>query len=304
MKGVAYMNVMLGVFDGLQAAWVTCVSGNTTGAQHFVNQSWGYYAAPKGPIILGEKRCRQFGTCKDDSITVNGMTVRSAVNIKLNSHFIAARQHVTNGHCGSLATVRDTIKSQIYVPVLQAMMLYAYRTDPIGGTATRLDEVAEGWAFTATVLPLIAQCSTQAASTIRTNMDTLSAAPYARFPANGFLAVVRAAEGTYHCLGVDCSDVKALVDSTTGQPLWQACTTTGEGAGSQDDKDDVEGWQAATITLVIIVAILVVLAVALVVRQSRKEVTTQPLIHNAAYDLNTNGELGHVDAEEDDARQA
>jgi len=256
--------------------------GDTSGSQNAVFEAWAYYAAAKGPIALGEKRCPQFDSCMDDSMLVNNMTVRSAVNFKINQQFINAYESATNGMCSSLADARDVIKAQVYVPVIQGMMREAYETDPNGGAedADGFVEVAEGWAFTAAVIPLIAECSMSAASTIRTNMDTLGANATSRQPADGYLAVVRAVEGTYPCLGITCDDVKAMVDPDTNAFLWQFCTTSAQGEpGSSNDDNDSDSWQTSTIVLIVVAVLLVIAVVALALRPRKEPSVTVSDIH-------------------------
>jgi hypothetical protein len=102
--------------------------------------------------------------------------------------------HKTRAHVHKHVT---TVDNPRYVPVIQGMMREAYETDPNGGAvdADGFVEVAEGWAFAAAVLPLIAECNSANASTIRTNMDTLSQSASERNSStDGYLAVVRAVE--------------------------------------------------------------------------------------------------------------
>jgi hypothetical protein len=126
MKGIALQTVILASLDGLHAAWVTCVQGSAADAERLVGEAWGYYAANKGPIALGEKRCPQFDTCDDYNLTVNGMTdIRSTVNHKINAQFLLAAQNARERLCNGISAAQDAIRSQVYVPVIQGMMRYA-----------------------------------------------------------------------------------------------------------------------------------------------------------------------------------
>eukprot|EP00662_Eupelagonemidae_sp_cell21_P016338 gene16338-61520_t len=61
------------------------------------------------------------------------------------------------------------------------MLRYAFKGDgaayPAAALAAGPKERAEGWAFTAAVLPRIHKCSASAAATIRANMEWGAATP-------------------------------------------------------------------------------------------------------------------------------
>ena len=67
-------------------------------------------------------------------------------------------------------------------------------------------EVAEGWAFAAPLLPLIAECDASVGETIHANM-WLNADVNVK---DGFSAVKSAIESVYGCLGITCADVGGL----------------------------------------------------------------------------------------------
>ena len=196
MKGVSLQTAILAMLDNLHGAWVACVQGRTLDSENLVGDSWGYYAANKGPMALGEKRCPQFDTCTTTVLVINGMNITSSVNHAINTQYLLASQSSRTGMCSALSDARDVIRSQIFVPVIQGMVREAYEVDPNGGAADAdgFVERAEGWAFTAAVLPLIAECNPVNATTIRTNMDSLSTPPGQPVLLDGYLGVVRAVE--------------------------------------------------------------------------------------------------------------
>ena len=80
-------------------------------------------------------------------------------------------------------------------------------------------------------------------------METLSDASPG--PSQGYLAVVRAAESTFSCLGITCADVKAMVDSS-GNALWEACIDPETDSDDDNDGDDDSGWKSVGVAMIVI----------------------------------------------------
>ena len=119
----------------------------------------------KSTYALGDKRAPQFDTM------VDGTSVHTS-NQRILDAMIAGVAALTSGDCfGALAASED-ILAGLTVPLIQGMIREAYEVDPHGGrgTADGVVEVAEGWAFTAAILPQIGMCNTSVAQLIRTNM--------------------------------------------------------------------------------------------------------------------------------------
>jgi hypothetical protein len=114
MKGVSLQTAILAMLDNLHAAWVACVQGRTDDAETLVGDAWGYYAADKGPIALGEKRCPQFNTCSSTAkLLVNGMNITSMANLAINAQYLLAAQSARGGMCNALSDARDVIRNQV-----------------------------------------------------------------------------------------------------------------------------------------------------------------------------------------------
>ena len=132
--------------------------------------------------------------------------------------------------------------SQMTVPLVQGMLKYAWKADPVKGdscagqagndaaTVAANDDGAgtdcakswaEGWAFAAAVLPQVHQCDATAATTIRANLDVTSTAGPMK---DGVAAVKAAIEGVYDCLGITCTDVGAYQASGEVKSGMAACT--------------------------------------------------------------------------------
>ena len=125
----------------------------------------------------------------------------------------------------------------------QGLLKYAWKADPVNGNSCNGEagnnaatvaadcakSWAEGWAFSAAVLPQIAQCDAGAATTIRDNLDVANAEPMK----DSVAAVKTAIEGVYDCLGITCTDVGAYQASGTVFSGMSACTfapSTDEGS--------------------------------------------------------------------------
>ena len=116
----------------------------------------------------------------------------------------------------------------------QGLLKYAWKADPVNGNSCNGEagnnaatvaadcakSWAEGWAFSAAVLPQIAQCDAGAATTIRDNLDVANAEPMK----DGVAAVKAAIEGVYDCLGITCTDVGAYQASGEVKSGMAACT--------------------------------------------------------------------------------
>ena len=146
MKGLALQSVLMGSINHLYKANASCHAGS--GPVKYVDQAWALFAAPKGPIALGEKRCPQFATCEAD----NSGAGLSAVNTKVLAGFKAAQTAATAGDCAALLTqITEQIVPQVFVPILQGLFREAWEVDDamshVHGGADGFVEVVEGWAF-------------------------------------------------------------------------------------------------------------------------------------------------------------
>ena len=106
--------------------------------------------------------------------------------------------------------ITDKIISLMTVPLVQGSLRYAYKIGLVPSDRSQKN-AAEGAVFTASVLPLVHYCNPKSAVTISSNMQfglyDLSSYPV-------FADVKLAFEETYACLGMTCSQVGALVDSS------------------------------------------------------------------------------------------
>jgi hypothetical protein len=75
-----------------------------------------------------------------------------------------------------------------------------------------------------------------------------------------------------------CSDVKAMIDSSTGTPLWTSCVTVpaASGGSSNTDGDVRVGWRT-TVILFIVFTTVGVVAFAIYTRHKRQATGPKPM---------------------------
>jgi len=187
---------------------------------------------------LAEKRCKNFGTCGDNS--VNGQIMRE---------FTRGKNKLLSGNCFEVIPIKRRIVQLMSVPLVQGSLRYAYKVDRGAGTSK---ERAEGEAFSAAILPRVAACDTSASTTIANNLAYTASTPMG----SGFKAVKGAFEFIYSCLGITCEDVGGIVQAQ-GKYFVDAepCVTVAVAAEVvADDSDD-------TVLIIVIVAVAVFAAI-------------------------------------------
>ena len=158
----------------------------------------------------------------------------------------------------------------------QGLLKYAWKADPVNGNSCNGEagnnaatvaadcakSWAEGWAFSAAVLPQIAQCDAGAATTIRDNLDVANAEPMK----DGVAAVKAAIEGVYDCLGITCTDVgeyqasgmvKSGMDACTFAPSNDVDSTTSSGATVPMDTDSAAHRAGAALAGAVVAAAVI-----------------------------------------------
>ena len=98
---------------------------------------------------LADKRCENFKTCGESGTDLGGT---AKVNHELFDLFALGNFQLQSSEC---STARGTVKkviSQMYIPMIQGTLRYAYKVDKLQGGET---EKAEGATFAAAVLPRV-----------------------------------------------------------------------------------------------------------------------------------------------------
>jgi hypothetical protein len=208
VKGAAYMNVAMYVIRELEDAIDDCDAGCSTDdcnddAVSALDEAVAFYTGELtgGSIgnlmyALAEKRCIDFNTCGRDGDSSTG---KAKVNYEIFDDFDRMENALRLKDCGVARTTKERIARQIFVPLVQGTLRYAYITGVQSG-ATQKSE-AEGAAFAAAILPMVHSCNADDAQTIHDNMKTGQA------NTADFNAVKKAFENNYDCLGITCEDV-------------------------------------------------------------------------------------------------
>ena len=209
--GNTWMYVILEMEDALDDWRAGGLQANDCGV-HARDEAWVLYAgslegvagcrAGVQPFALVEKRCVDFGTCTGAS----GVSDTSQMNRQLLQLFQEGQGLLAAGRCDEAASVYTQISQTMAVPMMQGMLRYAYKADPVHGISVP-KEIAEGWAFARGVLPPIHGCDANAAALVRRNMDISVATPVAV----GYRAVKQAVESVYGCMGISCADVGGML---------------------------------------------------------------------------------------------
>eukprot|EP00536_Pseudo-nitzschia_multiseries_P013019 jgi/Psemu1/245078/estExt_Genewise1.C_5300008 len=153
---------------------------------------------------LADKRCANFKTCGEFGDDTTGT---SAVNAAMFDSFNIGQAKILTGQCTSARADKEKIETLMLIPLIQGTLRYAWKN---ANEAYSQKSEAEGVAFAASVLPVVAACDASAAKTIADNMKAGVQGT------TNYAAVKKAFESTYECMGVAGSMVGGLYDAATG----------------------------------------------------------------------------------------
>jgi len=210
-KGAAYLNIFMYVIREWEDALDDCESSsidNNYNSVHAWDEGVCFYTGSiegvdgltgDGKLLhqLADKRCENFKTCGESGTDLGGT---AKVNHELFDLFARGNYELQSGEC---STARGTVKeviSQMYIPMIQGTLRYAYKVDKLQGGET---EKAEGATFAAAVLPRVHAVSPSAATTIYDNMRVGA-------PTTDFKAVKKAFESVYADIGISCAEIGGL----------------------------------------------------------------------------------------------
>jgi len=170
-------------------------------------------------MMLANKRCANFGTCKD------GDSGEANVNTEIFKHANMGRDKILTDQCDAAQEDFTKISTQMNIPLIQGMLKYAYESDPAAGTkcASTGDDcdkaLGEAWAFAAAVLPRLNYCDSSVAKLVKDNLD-VTAITGALTQGNtqmtdGYAKLKEQVETTYPCLGITCEEV-GVYQTTAG----------------------------------------------------------------------------------------
>jgi len=196
-KGAAYLNAYMSAIEKATAAVGSCGAGNVDDSVLSWDQAAALFYGADGEIVyaMGEKRCKNFGTCVDGE---------AAVNTEIFSNLNAGQAALQSGDCDGAGANAQAIVNLMAVPLVQGVLRAAYKLDKEDGGEK---ELGYGTVFAAAVLPMVAACSAGDASTIESNIAPTTTS-------TDFAAVKAAFESNYECLNISCEHVNGLVDDS------------------------------------------------------------------------------------------
>ena len=254
-KGTAYMNVWMYVIREFEDAIDDCTHCESecnefsvnSGSVHAWDEGVAFYTGSLegsadggddgGKLVyrLAEKRCANFGTCGVSGDATSGT---AKVNLDLFPLFDEGARLLERGECSHVRAVTDKIISLMTVPLVQGSLRYAYKIGMVASDRSQKN-AAEGAVFAASVLPLVEYCNPKSAETISSSMK-FGLYDAGTYP--DFASVKLAFEETYACLGMTCSQVGGLVDSsgTVLDAATAACEERSPIAGYYPGSDVVQ----------------------------------------------------------------
>jgi len=241
-KGTAYMHVFMYAIHEFEAAIVKCegkpydeenaVHAWDEGVAFHVGNLAGNTGAEDGKLVyaVGNKRCKDFGTCGASGTEKTGT---AKVNLDLIAMFNRGRDELNNGDCDAAEATKNSIADAMYIPIIQGTLKYAYKGENDGGDEKA---VAEGTAFAMSVLGRVYAASTSAASDIYNSMKTKATKISVEEVKSAF-------ESVYDDLNLSCEDIGGLLqDDGNYYPGMEPCATlcTDKGRGKKGSFTDAD----------------------------------------------------------------
>jgi hypothetical protein len=169
---------------------------------------------------LADTMCARFLTCGDRAELRFGVSYVN--NVAIND-FIKGQIHVLKRECGMARKKKNEIVKIMAVPLIQATLLNAYEqvNAKKSGEEEQAKAAVQGASYTATILPLVHECSPEDAQTIYENL---------RFGKDvnatqslDFVKVKEALERNYKCMGISCKSVGGIWEGRDYFPLASPC---------------------------------------------------------------------------------
>merc|ERR1719148_625898 len=156
-KGIAYMNVFMYAIHEFEASVNKCVDGEAydqenavhawdEGVAFFVGNLAGKTGKDDGKLVwaLGNKRCKNFGTCGASGTEIKGL---AKVNLDLATLWNRGRDELNAGTCDVATATKDAMVDLMYIPLIQGTLKSAsadaastiYTSMKPGGTFSGVD---------------------------------------------------------------------------------------------------------------------------------------------------------------------
>jgi hypothetical protein len=173
---------------------------------HPLDEAVAYYYGADDNLLhtLANKRCANFATCVG-----NPVDDVATVNEKIFALFGSMQSILQLGDCDGARPLVNQITSQMWVPIIQGSLRYAWILDDTNNPGALLTDKsqAEGAIFAAAVLPVVHACNPDAAVAIYNNLS---------FKANirtDYTVVKAAFEQCYSEMGITCADIGGIANN-------------------------------------------------------------------------------------------
>jgi hypothetical protein len=270
-KGTAYMNIWMYVVrefeDALDDCNDGCINCNDDpvhawdeGVAFYTGSIEGNDGAGDGKLLYGlaDKRCQNYKTCGTDGEEASGT---SKINYDLMQQFAVGQQNLVLGNCAQARVDKERIVELMAVPLVQGTIRYAYKVGEVPTSGEK--EAAEGAVFAAAVLPIVHACNKADAQTIYNNMKVGASS-------TDYLAVKKAFENNYSCMGITCKDVGGLWDSANGKYYANSSPCKDSSTSSSDSN-------ALAISLGTVAGVVTVAAVGFFLYLRKREIAGTPV---------------------------
>jgi len=297
-KGVAYQANWMYVLHEFEDAISDCNAGDiydndaassAGDSPHAWDEGWAFYAGSlegengnsQGEMLyrLAQKRCADFGTC------TGGTSGTALANANALAYATTGKGQILEYDCDGAEATYHLIVPQMTIPLIQGMLKYAFKADPLNPSGSCTDPTTstcakswgEGWAFAAAVLPQIDQCSSSTAAMVVAALDTANAEPMSNTGYEAFKAEI---ENCYSAMGITCADVGEYQSTSGVYSGMEACDVT-PGMTVTDKKSETEVDIVPVIIVVVVAVVLLGVAIALYVRMSKAEAKLFELVANS-----------------------
>jgi len=253
VKGSQLLVVQMAVLAAMHEALDDCKSANPE-RQAAAGAAWdkaaAYLAGSNGRtkhglmhFALADNRCAQFGTCDTDG--------KSQAGKKLTTLLYAGRAEINGKACSALSKTIEEIVPVLFVPLIQGTLRYAVElnkgTNVFGATTN--GDVAEGYIYSRSILPLVEDANRESAVIIDRNFDWPDATSTIRTNTD---EIFDAFSKAYKGLKVDCK----MVGETSGFSACEGARYSEREEGGGDNTGMIVGIIVGVIAAVAVSALI------------------------------------------------
>jgi len=148
--------------------------------------------------------------------TFDAASQQASAHVYLLLAFAAGQAAIASGDCVVAGTYASIVYSWTRVPLLQGLISALLRST---STAVGSPQRMEAWALAIALLPSLQQCSSSAASSLRSNLDPVNA-----MASIDAMTLIRQLQSNYACLQVSCGNVGATASNEGCSDSYVAAT--------------------------------------------------------------------------------